>query len=231
MKNSFRTGIVAVSALLVAALWTTLLQPEPDLAGDNRANTVTTPPVVAPSSTLSPDVILRPSDEPVIISTRESLEQSIVASEITRLRIPSTGINVGSSGETWPRQSNRCQASKECIDPPNLNEIAWYGAYALPQLPSPSSVILYGHSNRFSAVEQAFNQLPDTKVGDKVIIETQTGVFTYRVHTNTLVGYDIIAESEQVYWPVPDQLVLITCNYQADAATVVIAHLESASSA
>ncbi len=171
-------------------------------------------PTTEPTSSASPSATAKP----LIIK----------ASDILNVKIPALHIDADASGATMPRQSDRCHASTVCIDPPSLSQVAWYGAYARPSVPSTDSVIIFGHSNWINRQLQAFNNLPKAEKGDKIVVTTKTGVFTYQVTKRTLVDYDKIANSQLVYGHVPNRLVLVTCNAHEQAGTVVVADLVSA---
>lgn len=149
-------------------------------------------------------------------------------SDITGVKIPAVKIDVRASGETWPRRSSRCHATEYCIDPPLLKEVAWFGAYARPSLPSTNSVLIFGHSNRYSHEWQAFNNLSVVRKGDRIVVDTQTGRFVYVAHKPVLVPYDQVPTSRLIYNPVPNRTVLVTCESNQDSAVVVIADLVSA---
>lgn len=170
-----------------------------------------------------------PTPSPNPTTTSQAEETVIESSDITRLVVPNVDIDVTASGETWPRRSERCKGgASECIDPPLLEEVAWYGAYALPSLPSEGSVLIFGHTNSRDADKQAFNNLLEARPDDRVTVTTKTGIFTYQVEQVELVDYATIHLSELVYEHKPDKLVLVTCNFLEDAATVVVAYLEEA---
>ena len=153
---------------------------------------------------------------------------TIKESDILSLEIPNLKIDVKASGATMPRKSERCHASSECLDPPSLKEVAWYGAYSRPSLPRHDTVIILGHSNRYNNVWQTFNNLPAAEKGDKVIVTTKTGVFTYTVTKKALVPYEDVPTSELIFSNAPNRVVLVTCNSRESAGTVVVATLVSA---
>lgn len=152
----------------------------------------------------------------------------IKESDILSLKIPNLKIDVKASGATMPRKSERCHASTVCIDPPIFKEVAWYGAFVRPAYPSKGSTVVFGHSNWRNRENQAFNNLPKAERGDRVVATTRKGVFTYRVKWVGLEDYARIHLSKRVYGNVPGTLVLVTCNAYENAATVVVAELESA---
>ena len=153
---------------------------------------------------------------------------TIASSVILKVQIPAVSIDAKASGETWPRESSRCHATTLCIDPPSLREVAWYGAYAVPSLPSSDSVLIFGHSNYQSREEQVFNNLPAVLAGDQVVVSTQTGVFTYIAQQPHRVPYHDVPTSEIIYAHVPNRVVLVTCGDSGDSAIVVVADLASA---
>ncbi len=156
------------------------------------------------------------SAEPVVV---------INPTNIVNLKVPAVGIDVGFSGETWPRQSPNCHGADTCIDPPVMDQAAWYGARALPSQPSDDAVLVYGHSNWNDTSQQAFNDLPAVRQGDAVIATTENGVFTYEAVDPRLIPYEEIPTSEFVYGKEPNKIVLVTCNSKENAGTVVVAYL------
>ena len=89
-------------------------------------------------------------------------------------------------------------------------------------------MLIFGHTNSHDADKQAFNNLLQARPDDRVTVTTKTGIFTYQVEQVELVDYATIHLSELVYEHKPDKLVLVTCNFLEDAATVVVAYLEKA---
>lgn len=151
----------------------------------------------------------------------------IEESNILRIEIPSVMIDVKVSGETWPRESPNCHGGSTCIDPPTLDQAAWYGAFARPSVPSTHPVLIFGHSSATSPL--IFNNLPAIVAKDAIIVTTETGVFTYEAKAPELVPYEESVNSKLVYERnVPNKLVLITCNDKASAGTVVAAYLTHA---
>ncbi len=158
-------------------------------------------------------------------ATAEELSVVIEPKALVNLRIPSVGIDVGFSGETWPRESPYCHGATVCIDPPVMNQAAWYGARALPSVPSSDAVLVYGHSNWNDTSQQVFNDLPAVRQGDAIIAETENGTFIYEAVEPRLIQYEEIPTSELVYGQEPDKIVLVTCNSKENAGTVVVAYL------
>ena len=150
----------------------------------------------------------------------------IEESDILRVEIPSVMIDAKVSGATMPRPSPNCHGGPECIDPPVLDQAAWFGAYSRPAVPSTNSVLLFGHSGSRSPL--IFNNLPAVVAGDAIIVTTQTGVFTYRANAPELVPYETSNQSKLVYESVPNKLVLVSCNDAEGAGTVVVAYLTQA---
>ena len=208
------TGITAVLALVAGVLLH--LAAAVAMVEPTRGPVAADPASPVPRTTATAP----PSAQPTTVA--------IPASGIVRLEIPGLAIDVGASGETWPRASRRCHASTVCIDPPSLTEVAWYGEYALPSVPSNDSVLVFGHTNSINAEKQAFNNLLAARTGDTVVVTTETGVFTYVVGDVALVDYAAVPTSTLVYGHRPDTVVLVTCNYLEKAATVVVATLEDA---
>lgn len=233
------TGLLAVVCLLGAvALHTAASRlTQPETATPTQAQTVIhttrpspaaqqTTPTAAPTSTTTQTLEASPS--PTLETSTPSGPLPIEASDIVSVTIPALDIDVSSSGPTLPRESPRCKASTVCIDPPSLTEVAWYDMYARPSIPSTDSVLIYGHTNSHDDQLQAFNNLLKAQVGDFITVTTQTGSFTYEATVVTLVEYAEIAYSELVYGHIPNRVVLVTCNWQESAATVVVADLVSA---
>ncbi len=157
--------------------------------------------------------------------TTEEVAVVIEPRALVNLRIPSVGIDVEFSGETWPRESPYCHGADVCIDPPVMNQAAWYGARALPSVPSDDAVLVYGHSNWNDTSQQVFNDLPAVHQGDVIIADTENGTFTYEAVEPRLIQYEEIPTSEFVYGQEPDKIVLVTCNSKENAGTIVVAYL------
>ncbi len=66
------------------------------------------------------------------------------------------------------------------------------------------------------------------EAGDEVIVETETGTFTYQAGPVQYVPYAEVINSELIWGNAPDRLVLVTCNFQEDSGAVVEAWLVSA---
>lgn len=203
-------GLIFVVFLVAsAALWVTSRQVEP-----------------SPQRVDSSDELVRILQD--VKEKGEATEGSldvIEPSGLVNLRVPSVGIDVGFSGETWPRESPYCHGANVCIDPPVMNQAAWYGARALPSVPSSDAVLVYGHSNWNDTSQQVFNDLPAVRQGDVVIADTENGTFIYEAVEPRLIQYEEIPTSEFVYGQEPDKIVLVTCNSKENAGTIVVAYL------
>ncbi len=208
-RTPFVTGIAAVLAL-AAGVWLHVVAVTPAAEPARRPTAAD----AAPRAAATPPWTPAPTP--------------IAASDIVRVEIPDLLIDVAASGETWPRPSERCHASTVCIDPPSLTKVAWYGAYALPSVPSHDSVLVFGHTNASNVAKQAFNHLLAAQPGDRIVLTTETGSFTYVVDTVGLEDYATIHTSALVYGHRPDTVVLVTCNYLEKAATVVVGTLTEA---
>lgn len=165
--------------------------------------------------------------EPVIEDVQEVESLVIPSSAIVRLSIPAISLEAQSSGETWPRQTENCKGGSEyCIDPPIIDQVAWYGDP--PSFPSENPVLIFGHTSWSSELNAAFDNLPAMVAGDTVVVTTETGVFTYRAEAPALVPFVDAPESELIFGWETEKLVLVTCNTNMVDATVIVAHLESA---
>ncbi len=184
--------------------------------------------VVVPERIATPESVEPVEPAPSLSPSATPKPLAIKESDILSLKIPNLKIDVNASGATMPRKSERCHASTVCIDPPIFKEVAWYGAFVRPAFPSKGSTVVFGHSNWRNRENQAFNNLPKAERGDRVVATTRKGVFTYRVKWVGLEDYARIHLSKRVYGNVPGTLVLVTCNAYENAATVVVAELESA---
>lgn len=216
------TGTLAVVAFVAAligySMIPTPITPERVNVPSASSQQDTSPEASATSQPTSPTA--KPSATPKPLT--------IKASDIVRLKIAALKIDVGASGPTMPRKSERCHGGSTCIDPPELKTVAWYGAYARPSLPSTDSVLIFGHSNHYNAEWQTFNNLPAAEKGDKVVVTTKNGIFTYAVKKVALIKYDDVPYSELIFGHEPNRLVLVTCNAAEQAGTVVVADLVSA---
>lgn len=156
----------------------------------------------------------------------EEAPVSIEASDILHLNVSAISLDVKVSGETFPRQTENCNGGDYCIDPPVPDQAAWYGK--TPSVPSVNPVLLFGHTSWRNPEYATFNNLPAMKAGDEIIVTTKTGVFTYTAQAPTLVPYDVAPQSEVIFGDETEKLVLVTCNNEKGAATVVVAHLTTA---
>lgn len=212
------TGALAVLSLVLALIGFSMVPAE---IVPERADPT---PVATTATQVGPT----PTPAPHESSSTKPAVPTIKASDIVRLQIPALKIDAGASGPTMPRKSERCHGGSECLDPPELKKVAWYGAYARPALPRHDTVIILGHSNHYNNVWQTFNNLPAAEKGDKVIVTTKTGVFTYKVTKKALVPYEDVPESELIFGNTPNRVVLVTCNSREQAGTVVVATLVGA---
>ena len=182
---------------------------------------------------------VEPLPQPVVTSTsspRVATQAPIAASPIVSIKIPAIGVDAAASGPTMPRVSPLCKASTKCMDPPVLSQIAWSGAYGVPALPSTDAVLVYGHSNYHTTSTnwQVFNNLPTMVKGDKIVLTTKTGIFTYVATGDPLkIPFDQVGFRQSLYMHTPGRLVLFTCGIADSgngysAASVVIAQLISA---
>lgn len=156
---------------------------------------------------------------------------AINAAPITSIAIPAIGVRARASGSILPRRSPLCKASEKCMDPPILNEVAWSGVYGVPSSPSKDAVLIYGHSNYRDKHQQVFNDLPAMVKGDKIIVTTEKGVFTFGAIKNPLtIPFSEVGFKRSLYTHTPGRLVLFTCGI-ADtgngytAASVIVAEL------
>lgn len=219
----YRIGIIVTGSLAVLAIIAAIiLAPPPEVVPERSLPAATATVESVPTTTSSPPASKPPtaSATPTVLTIKES--------DIVRLQIPALKIDAESSGATMPRKSERCHGGSQCLDPPELKKIAWYGAYSRPSLPRHDTVIILGHSNRYNNVWQTFNNLPAAEKGDKVIVTTKTGVFTYKVTKKALVPYEDVPTSELIFGNAPNRVVLVTCNSRESAGTVVVATLVSA---
>jgi hypothetical protein len=137
----------------------------------------------------------------------------ITSTQITEVKIPAIGVDVGVSGGILPGPSPLCKGSaRVCYDPPDLTRVAWGARCALPSLPSTDTVCLFGHSNRQDPGKQVFNDLPDLRPGDDILVRTDAALFTYRVANNPVrVSFDGVKRAGWVWAQVPNRLVAMTC--------------------
>lgn len=199
-------GIVCVIGAM-ALNSTTTSMPEPKRAAPA--------PVQIPLVTPEPAA---PAEEPP--------PTAIASSAILRVSIPAIALDAASSGETWPRQTENCQESDYCIDPPVLDQVAWYGDP--PSLPSENPVLIFGHTSWSPDLMAVFDNLPAVVAGDEIIVTTETGVFTYTAEAPTLVPFLGAAESDVIFGWEEEKLVLVTCNTNGTDATVIVARLAHA---
>lgn len=186
-------------------------------------------PDTASSATLAPTPVV-PELPAVTVAPMETPTppppQVIEASDILNVSIASIALNVDVSGQTTPRKTENCKGAEYCIDPPVPNQAAWYGE--TPSIPSVNPVLLFGHTSWRDPAYATFNNLLAMLAGDLVVVTTQTGVFTYKAEAPVLVPYVDAPQSETIFGWTNEKLVLVTCNDQESAATVVVAYLVSA---
>jgi sortase (surface protein transpeptidase) len=203
-------GLIALLALIGAF---TLTQAETEHPAPQRVSPAPAAPTPQPTKTPEASV-----------STQEPV--TIAGSAILNVSVPAVGIDVKVSGETWPRQTEHCNASTYCIDPPVSNQAAWYGG--VPSLPSVNPVLLFGHTSWSNSAYATFNNLPATVAGDEILVTTETGLFVYVAEDPVLVPYEQVAESELIFGNEIEKVVLVTCNKDASAGTVVVGRLVEA---
>lgn len=206
-------GLVAVAAITgyVAINANVEREPTPQRAAPVATAEATPRPTPTPSATQPP------VEEPLVIG----------GSNILHVSIPAVALEVGVSGETWPRETSNCHGAAVCIDPPVPNQAAWYGD--VPALPSTGRVRIFGHTSWSNPDYAAFNDLLAVKAQDTIVVTTETGVFTYVAEAPVLVPYSEVVNSELIWGTSPDSIVFVTCNAAESSGTVVLAHLVNAS--
>jgi len=101
------------------------------------------------------------------------------------------------------------------------------GHYPGTDLPGAiGNMVISGHRTTYGA---PFNRLDELKVGDPIVIETQTFWYTYRVTGTTIVKPNAIGETFHVPYrpnakPTQRLLTLTTCNPKYSARTRLIVH-------
>jgi len=151
----------------------------------------------------------------------------VAASNILRVSIASVNLDVKVSGPTEPRETANCKGGTVlCIDPPVPDEAAWYGT--VPTTESEGSVRLFGHTSANNPAFAAFNSLVAVIEGDLIVVETETGIFTYQAAAPSFVPYKEVPNSELIWGNAPDRLVLVTCNNEKASGTVIEAWLVDA---
>lgn len=214
-----RAGNTTVETQPVPERVTTALQPDQTVSTSpptSRETAIATETVADPTPDVAPTTAA-PDDEPVVVE----------ASDILHVGVPAVGIDIAVSGETQPRKTERCKGAEECIDPPIFDQAAWYGA--VPAVPSTDTVRLFAHTGQSLEGHNSFNNLPAVMAGDEIVVTTETGTFTYRAEDPVLVPYKEVPYSWFIWGDDQvDRVILITCNNQADSATVVEAWLISA---
>lgn len=114
----------------------------------------------------------------------------------------------------------------QAIDPPSVARAVWLAQSAEPGRASPGATVLYGHACR--GLKCVFDELVHVTVGEAIELDTDAGTFTYEV-TRLLdlpkTGPASLASQASV----PNELLLVTCAYKADATSpdnlVVVARL------
>lgn len=160
--------------------------------------------------------------EPASEATPELAHVS--ASNILRVSIANVGLDVKVSGPTEPRETENCKGGTVlCIDPPVPDQAAWYGT--VPSTQSEGTVRLFGHTSENNPAYATFNNLVAVVAGDLIVVETETGVFTYRAEAPSFVPYTDVPNSELIWGNTPNRIVLVTCNNKKASGTVVEAWL------
>ena len=192
------------------------------IARETREQTPLRPERVLPLPTSTP-----PLADP---SKRESGKEdpTVTPSAIVSISIPAIGVKADASGAIKPAASKRCKGAgiTTCMDPPKLDQVAWSAGYGVPASPSDNAVLLYGHSNAYSDSDQTFNNLGALAPGDKVVLTTKTGIFTYQVLSQELIPFEEVPWRKDLYRNTPGKLVMFTCNLNGggyDASAVVTA--------
>ncbi len=186
-------------------------------------------PAALPEPTRVPTPIETTIPTPEALPTPEPTPEPIhvAASNILRVSIAAVGLDVKVSGPTEPRETENCKGGTVlCIDPPVPDQAAWYGT--VPATESEGTVRLFGHTSDRNPAYAAFNSLVVVKAGDTIVVETETGVFTYRAEAPAFVPYVDVPNSELIWGNDPDRLVLVTCNNEKSSGTVIEAWLVEA---
>lgn len=170
-----------------------------------------------------------PQDTPTATPTPEVTPESasIAASDILRVSIAAVDLDVKVSGPTEPRETVNCKGGTVlCIDPPIPDQAAWYGT--VPATESKGTVRLFGHTSDRNPQYATFNSLVAVKAGDLIVVETETGIFTYEAVEPSFVAYSAVPDSKLIWDNIPDRLVMITCNNAKKSGTVIEAWLVDA---
>lgn len=124
-------------------------------------------------------------------------------------------------------------ASGQPVDPPHAtaaqwDTAAWVEQSSFPSVPSTGTSYVYGHACHHHVCP--FTYLKDAAIGDRVVITTTAGTFTYRIDR---IGLSPKSAPTLPSWAsdstVRNRVVLVTCAYErGDTSTdniVVVAHL------
>lgn len=121
------------------------------------------------------------------------------------------------------------------LDPPTLRDAYWIEPYGVPGADADNTAYIIGHS--WDEGEAAFNPLFDQEnqtsevdPGDRIVVTTDQGRFTYAVQEARRYPKDSLADADDVWRIVPGRLVLITCFQPDDGGSstdnlVVYSHL------
>lgn len=159
---------------------------------------------VSPYEDQSPVVV--PASKPVAIELRDPLGNVYLQSAIDSVPLQSI------DGSFLPR------------DLP-----AWWDwdQRVRPGTETLSTTFIAGHAQASQAM--VFNPLMTSVIGDDVVLQTESGVLTYRIESILLVPKQEIAHRDDIYAPHKGRLVLITCDVEGGNDTlnnrVVVAQL------
>lgn len=108
-----------------------------------------------------------------------------------------------------PLQPSQSEAASQSIVPPETMDGYWLTPFGVPGVGSTNTTYVVGHS--WQGVDAPFNHLSTMAApGDKLTVQTATGVITYKVDSVTTYLKSGLKDSP-IWSVVPNRLVLISC--------------------
>ena len=202
---------IAACACLVGGVL--LLMPSaPTAVAPQMTSAPATKATATSNPSIHPTEVMTPSASPTV--AMQPLPPQVViplAAEPRRIQLPSAQIDIAVT--KLPDESLKGTTVTPPEDP---NFTYWISQYGLAGEGAKDTVVIAAHSGLDD--KWVFNRLSDAtlvKVGDPIIVTTDTGTLTYRITIVDQLARADVAGSSYISQPHPDDLVLISC-YTAD---------------
>lgn len=197
-RKTWLPVLVVAACLLVGGSIAAISSPQLQDAGkqsEQASAPASSPKQSTPAAPSLPEE--RPSTKPRIIPP--------VASAPVQLTVESAGIDL----EILPLTPTADDLKSQSIVPPFTLDAYWLTSFGKPGLRSKDTTYITGHS--WEDREAPFNRLStDTKVGDTITLDTETGTLDYVIDSVTTHDKDTLKNSD-IWDIVPNRLVLVSC--------------------